>query len=247
MTTVRHTWDLYGGRDPREIPSYNIFDAARYLRIPEQTIRNWCYGRRWNTKAGTREAAPVVQPADPQRHLLSFLNLIELHVLDAIRREHKIELANVRRTVRYLAREFRTQHPLADVQMETNGTDLFVQEYGRLVNASREGQLAMQAVLEGFLRRIDRDPTGLAIRLYPFTRAGKQGEPLISNAPKVIAIEPTVAFGRPVIAGSRIPTVEVAERFKAGESLSSLSRDYGRPTEEIEEAVRCELELDTAA
>jgi hypothetical protein len=26
--------DLYQGRDPRDIPTYTIPDAARYLRIP---------------------------------------------------------------------------------------------------------------------------------------------------------------------------------------------------------------------
>ena len=40
-----------------------------------------------------------------------------------------------------------------------------------------------------------------------------------------------------MITGSRIPTVEVAERFKAGESLKDLSADFRRPIEEIEEAV----------
>jgi hypothetical protein len=30
----------YGGRDLRAIPAYTIIDAARYLRMPERTIRN---------------------------------------------------------------------------------------------------------------------------------------------------------------------------------------------------------------
>jgi hypothetical protein len=29
--------DPYQGRDPREIPAYSTFEAARYLRIPEST------------------------------------------------------------------------------------------------------------------------------------------------------------------------------------------------------------------
>ena len=51
-----------------------------------------------------------------------------------------------------------------------------------------------------------------------------------------------VAFGRPVLAGSRIPTVEVAERFKAGKPFEALAADYGRPVADIEEAIRCELD-----
>jgi len=51
-----------------------------------------------------------------------------------------------------------------------------------------------------------------------------------------------MAFGRPVIAGSRIPTADVFERFKAGDSLETLVADYDRPTEEIQEAIRYEAD-----
>jgi uncharacterized protein (DUF433 family) len=68
----------------------------------------------------------------------------------------------------------------------------------------------------------------------------------MANEPRIIAIDPQVAFGRPVITGSRIPTAEIAERFKAGESLKDLSSDFRRSIEEIEEAVRVELDLEAA-
>jgi uncharacterized protein (DUF433 family) len=131
--------------------------------------------------------------------------------------------------------------------METNGKDLFIEHLGELINVSREGQLAMKGVLEQFLQRIERDPKGLAIRLFPFTRNVRlREESLAADAPRIVSIEPTIAFGRPVIAGSRIPTVEIAERFKAGDSFELLAGEYGRPIAEIEEAIRCELALDAA-
>jgi uncharacterized protein (DUF433 family) len=179
--------------------------------------------------------------------MLSFVNLVELHVLDSIRRQHQVELPSVRKAVVFLRGAFKTEHPLADVQMETNGKDLFVERLGTLVNASREGQLAMREVLEKFLRRIDRDPSGLAIRLFPFTRSTRLPDEAVSiEAPRIVAIEPTIAFGRPVIVGSRIPTVEVAERFKAGDSFEFLAKEFGRELGEIQEAIRCELAFDAA-
>jgi uncharacterized protein (DUF433 family) len=60
-------------------------------------------------------------------------------------------------------------------------------------------------------------------------------------------IDPEIGFGRPVLSGTGIPTLVVADRYKAGESISELVRDYDRPQEEIEEAIRCELPLPTAA
>jgi len=243
----RRELDIYRGRDPREIPAYTTVEAAHYLRVPEQTIRNWCFGRSWSRDGKAVHVRAVVQAADGPRRMLSFVNLVELHVLDSIRRQHQVELNNVRKSVAFLKREFDTQHPLADIQMETNGKDLFVEQLGRLINVSREGQLAMKEVLEQFLRRIERDPRGLAVRLFPFTRNARLREELLAaDAPRIVSIEPTIAFGRPVIAGSRIPTVEIAERFKAGDSSELLASEYGRSIAEIEEAIRCELAFDAA-
>jgi uncharacterized protein (DUF433 family) len=90
-----------------------------------------------------------------------------------------------------------------------------------------------------------RATRGLAVRLFPLTRKRPPVE-RISDEPRIIAIDPRVAFGRPVITGSQIPTVEVAERFKAGESVADLADDFRRPQEEIEEAVRIELDLEAA-
>jgi len=128
VSTSRHRLDVYDGREPREIATYTTVEAAHYLRVPEQTLRNWCFGR--SSSANGKAVGAVIQVADTRRHLLSFVNLIELHVLDAIRRQHHVQLSNVRKAVAFLQREFREDHPLADVQMETNGKDLFVQKLG---------------------------------------------------------------------------------------------------------------------
>ena len=46
--------DPYRGRDPRQIPAYTLFDAARYLHVPARTIQNWAYGYPYATKTGGR-------------------------------------------------------------------------------------------------------------------------------------------------------------------------------------------------
>jgi uncharacterized protein (DUF433 family) len=53
-------------------------------------------------------------------------------------------------------------------------------------------------------------------------------------------IDPRISFGRPVIAGTRIATAVIGERWRAGESVEALAADYGRSLAEIEEAIRCE-------
>ena len=56
----------------------------------------------------------------------------------------------------------------------------------------------------------------------------------------MVVIDPRVLYGRPVIAGIRVPTAVVYERWKAGESVETLAVDYSRSRDEIEEALRCE-------
>jgi uncharacterized protein (DUF433 family) len=224
--------DVYRGRDPREIPAYGLVEAAHYLRLPEQTIRQWLYGR---TLPNGKVSKPLVSPASPRTHQVSFVNLLELHVLSAIRREHKVNMRKIRQAVDELEKQFRSSHPLVDQEMLTDGTDIFVDSIGQLVNLNKHGQYAMREVLSAYLKRIERDEAGLAIRLYPFTR--RLGE----DTPRIIAIDPRVAFGRPVIAGTRIPTAEVAERFKAGDSIDDLLREYDASASQIHEAIRCEL------
>lgn len=227
--------------DVLELPSYGIVEAAHYLRIPPATIRSWVSGRHYPTKSGKQFFSPIVHLADHENKLLSFMNLVEVHVLDAIRREHEISLDKVRIAVRFLEREFSSKHPLAEREFETDGLNLFIQKYGQLINISQDGQLAMKDLLKAYLQRIERDPFGIPVKLYPFTRKRAPQEP------KAVVIDPRVSFGRPVLAGTGIATAVIAERYKAGESMDELADDYGRKRLEIEEAIRCELSIEAAA
>jgi uncharacterized protein (DUF433 family) len=170
---------------------------------------------------------------------------VEAHVLDAIRRTHGIALPKVRRAIEFVKRELSSDHPLAERSFETDGVDLFLQEYGQLINVSSDGQLAMKSVLEAYLERIERDSHGIAARLFPFTRK-RPASPDVRQEPRTVVIDPRVSYGRPVLVGTGIPTSVLAERYKAGESIRELADDYARPTNEIEEAIRCELQTEAA-
>ena len=64
----------------------------------------------------------------------------------------------------------------------------------------------------------------------------------LRNDPALVLIDPALAGGRPVIAGTGLATRIIAERYKLGESIGDLADDYERPGTKIEEAIRCELE-----
>ena len=221
------------------MPFYSLPEAAHYLRIPATTLRSWVRGRKYPTGEGLQFFQPVIELPDDSQNLLSFINLVEIHVLDAIRRDHHIPLRKIRLAIEFIKEALVSDHPLAYHKLETDGLDLFVEEYGQLVNVSQAGQLVIRELLQAHLRRVDRDSAGHALRLYPFTR--KRLTQQLMEEPKAIVIDPRISFGRPVLAGTGIPTAIIAERYKAGEAICALADDYGRSTLEIEEAIRCEL------
>ena len=227
--------------DAREVPSYGVMEAAHYLRIPRTTIRDWVSGSHYRSTTGVRFSKPIIQVPDPTAKQLSFMNLVEIHVLDAIRRQHDIPLEKVRTAMNYLSKQFPSRHPLADQEFVTDGLDLFIKKFSQLINISQEGQLAIQEILQAHLHRIERDIKGIPVRLYPFTRKRH-----LKEEPRAVVIDPQISFGRPVLVGTGIPTAVIAERYKAGESMDALAEDYGRQRFEIEEAIRCELPLEAA-
>jgi uncharacterized protein (DUF433 family) len=84
---------------------------------------------------------------------------------------------------------------------------------------------------------VEHDPAGRAAKLYPFIRLTG------TDQPRNVVINPYVSFGKPVIAGTGLPTRVVAERFKAGDPVAEIAADYGRKEEEIDDAIRYELRI----
>jgi uncharacterized protein (DUF433 family) len=232
-------YSSYGG-DIREIPAYTITEAARYLNIPLATLRSWVKGRFYPIGDGTKRKffrpAIVLDQARPQ---LSFINLIEAHVLDGMRRDESIPFYKIRIALEYLQDQYSSPHPLADNWFLTDGFDLFIEDLNDVINVSRRGQLEM--IVKNYLRRIDRDVKGVPVRLYPYVKTRPP------EAPPLVVIDPLISFGKPVLVGTGIPTSILAERFYAGDSMDVLAKDYGRERSEIEEAVQYEAPTRKAA
>ena len=227
--------ELYGGTDPRDIPTYSMSDAARYLRIPKGTIRSWTIGRKYPTTNGSKFFKPLITISNTKPRLLSFNNLVEVHVLRAIRKHHQIDLCKVRDALDFIDEQFQVSHPLASERFLTDGVDLFIERYGSLINASKSVQTELRDAFNTHLERIEPDDAGLAIKLYPFTRSHEE------DNPRFVVIDPRIAFGRLVIVGTGIATRVLVERYQAGDSIDDLAYDYDCDRLMIEEAIRCEL------
>jgi uncharacterized protein (DUF433 family) len=205
-----------------EAPVYSFADAASYARVPYQTLRYWVRGR--------GDTPPLIKVAESQPIALSFLNLLECHVLHALRTKYEMQIKSVRRALETLDRISPSRHPLLESTLRTDRIDLFLDSAGEFINLSRGGQTAIKEVLQRYLQRIETNESGIP-KFFPFVVNDRPEEP------KIISIVPTIAFGRSVIDGTGISTAVIAARFNAREPIEALAEEYGRTQEEIQEAV----------
>lgn len=218
----------------RDVPTYELAEAAHYLHLPKSTLRNWVSGH-----ASFKRVIDVPDKKHPS--MLSFTNLVEAHMLATIRRKHKIALQHIRPAIDYLKREFGASHPLATMPLEADEVNLFVRVAGEVLNISKQGQIAMKEAVEAHLHRVERASDNAPIVLYPFVG----GDYTIDRKP--VMFTPDISFGRLVISNTGVPTSEVASRWFAGETINELAGDYRLSADAIEDAIRFEYPLEAAA
>jgi len=217
--------------DPRNKPAYSLAEAARYLKVASATLRSWVVGRPYPKADGIGHFRPLIHP--PSRHppLLSFWNLIEAHVLRSLRTEHGVSLQDVRKAIVFAEKALKIESLLRSKELRTQGGELLLERYGKLIELSASGQLAMRRLFHDHLARVEWDEWQFPVRLYPFVSGG------VPSSEKPIAIDPAIAFGRPVVLRMGIGTGTIAERIDAGENVSEVAADYGLSETEIEQAV----------
>jgi len=223
------------GKERRELPRYGIKEAADYLGISLGTLKSWVEGRHYPTRyRGRRFFKPLIELPSPGH--LSFFNLVEAHILLSTRKKYQIDMPAIRHAMDYVSQEFPSKHPLLTEQFLTDGKDLFVKKLEQTINVSRRGQLGIGPILDLYLRRIARDRSGLPMRLFPL-RMDWVGRP-DEEPPRVVVIDPKISSGRPVVHGTGIIATILAGRFRSGESIEELARDYGLKINQIEEVLR---------
>ena len=83
--------------DIRDAPAYSYLEASRYLGIPQATLRPWARGR----SRGCAASPPLIRAPSGADNKLSFNNLVEAHVLRALRAGNAVRMAAVRNAVSY--------------------------------------------------------------------------------------------------------------------------------------------------
>lgn len=225
------TASIYKGEDPRELPLYSVYEAARYLKIPRSTLRSWVAGRTYEVKEGEAYFDPLITLADPDSLTLSFNNLIEVYVLSALRVKHQVKINAIRTAIAYAEKEMDVKRLLLRDELRTGAGDLFWDKYGDLINLSQAGQLVLRDLFRAHLERVERDEVNMPIQLRPFIAPHHES--------RSVVIDPRISFGRPVVQG--ITTAILAQRADAGESIQALADDYALDESKVKDAILYEM------
>ena len=229
LPMARHK-DTAAESDLRDRPAYGLVEAARYVKLPSATLRSWVAGRAYPKAQGIGHFRPLIRPRQAQPVALSFWNLIEAHVLRALRTEHGVTIRALREAIDYAERKLKIERLLLSRELRTDAGKLFLDKYGQLIDLPASGQLAMRLVFDEHLKRVEWDEWKFPVRLYPFLT----GHTL---APRAIAIDASIAFGRPIVARAGISTAAIAGRIDAREPADEIAADYDLTVEEVEQAV----------
>lgn len=212
--------------DPRNEPAYTIAEASRYLKVASTTLRSWVAGRPYPKAEGVGQFEALIHPP-----LLSFWNLIEVHVLRALRSDHGVSIRAVREALSFAEQRLQTNRLLLSQQLCAEGGELFLQKYGQLIHLRPSGQLMLQHLFDEHLTRVEWDEHLFPVRLYPFMASDTL------SSERLIAIDANIAFGRPVVVSGGISTAAIVDRIDAGEQMAALTEDYDLSPHEITQAV----------
>jgi uncharacterized protein (DUF433 family) len=229
------------GLDRFAVPLYTVAEAARYVDVPDSTLRSWTHGYRRRATDRPDVMGAAILTTLPRRHpqspVIPFIGLAEGLVLAAMRRSG-VPLQRIRPALTQLDTEFGLAHALASQRLFTDGAEvLFDYAEGSADEAAaravrdlvvvRNGQRVFNEVVDSYLRRLEFAADGYArlVRLPAYTVAE-------------VVVDAGRGFGQPVFAHGGVRLEDALAMFRAGDSLGVVAREYGIPTNELEDAVR---------
>jgi uncharacterized protein (DUF433 family) len=211
------------------LPVYPLAQVARFVGCNQGTLRAWMRGRTYVSGGEKRRAKPMFEHSSHPRAALTFLDLVEAHMLHLVRRGYGIPMRNFRTAVEYLRRVGGDAHFLAHKDFVHDKKHLYLKADKMLISLSERGQHVNTVVIHDGLKQLMYGEDGYADKFFPVI-GGKQQ--------KVVMINPVIGYGQPTIMRLGVSTAAIAARFEAGERMADLASDYGATSEEVEEALR---------
>lgn len=218
---------------------YTVTEASRLTGVSPSRIRRWVAGYDYTYRGKTRHSESVWSPQVPEvdgRVGLGFLDLIEVQFICALR-DRGASWKTIRQAAESARKEFKSAHPFATRRflIRTDGKKFF----GHVI-AGRRGRKLMDLatrefvmenlVSQSFVKSLDFDH-GQVARWWPMGRD------------RLVVIDPKRSFGQPIVMEKGVPTLVLADAYKAENSIKSVALWYNLSENSVKDAVEYEQQL----
>ena len=189
-------------------PIYTIAQAARYLGIKPTTFRYW---------ANKPSLLTVGTPETPKSPSLPFAALVEAQLF-IVFRELGLSLQAITSGMIAVRQELGLEL-LKKGRLGTDGKDILI-DYATEKNDAewirvKDKQIAIPKIIDEVLQLIrwasDDYPQSIKLKVYEYAD---------------IVADPRIAYGQPVIEGTRTRVMDVVSLFKAGETLDVVAQEF---------------------
>ena len=206
---------------------YTFGEAAQLAHVSTSTVKNWLFG--YTIKG--RDVPPLFSSGHGER--VSFLQMIEIMVAARFRKSkvgRSVSFHAVRNAYVYAQESWGMEYPFAHLRLEPLGGHIVHFLSGRGDSASYQAmdtpeQWSLPGLVRETISQLEYDHE-LAARWFP---VGK-GIPIV--------VDPRISTGLPVIEKTGITVRILYKRWKAGQDIAFLARDYDLETPVVETVLR---------
>jgi uncharacterized protein (DUF433 family) len=214
---------------------YSPAEASGLTNVPSRKIIRWLRGHAIDGKEYRPLWKSQLEGVPGDAPYLSFLDLIQLRVVDAFIREG-LSPQKVRRAIEYGTEIVSSDYPFANAKFRTDGKTVILHVLSsddgddKLIDLFKGGQYLMHKVIEPSLKGLEFEDD-IAARWWPLGRA------------KGIVVDPKRQFGQPIDDATGVPTSVLAQAARAEGSAANASKLFMVPTSSVNRAVAFELQL----
>jgi len=222
-------------KDPLLAGFYSVPDAARLLGVGNAAkLRGWING--WpNSKTG-----PIVNRDFKNVPTVSFLDLMELRFIEYFRAQG-VSMPTLRRAAEMARNDWNVLHPfaLSNAHYLTDRVKIIAQAADEVGDKKTwemaSGQYLMWETIEATIAK--------GVLFDPASHLATTWRPRPGDFPDVV-LDPSRAFGRPIVDSAGIPTEALFRQWKAEEGdAPRVAKWFGVTDEQVQAAVAFELDL----
>lgn len=222
---------VYNAAEGLRLLNFTRNPVANVKHISRQTVSRWLRGYDHGQEPA-HHSEPLWRPDyenDDGQIELSFRDLIELRFVKAFR-DLDLSLPTIRECFKRAADEVQDDRPFSTQRFRTDGKTIFLEitdklkvEEGKMIDLRRR-QNVFRTIIEPSLRDLEFDADVVA-RWFP-----------LGISRRNIVIDPSRAFGRPIVNSAGVPTEVLANAVETEGSIDKVARLFEVSSAEVREA-----------